>query len=113
MKAVKRSPEETKQIIDGIAVIIKPIFAKYNVHKLGLFGAYALGLQSEISNVDIWCERGDVTNFQALMSLEKEVKEALGKPVNIQFADADLSPYYLQDITATFTDLTDEEYRDK
>ena len=111
MNVEKRSPEETKKIIDEIAAVIKPIFAKYNVHKLGLFGAYALGLQSEISNVDIWCERGGVTNFNALMSVEKEIKEALGKPVNIQFSDADLSPYYLQDITATFVDLTDEEYK--
>ncbi len=91
--------------VEKIGEIVKPIFHKYNINKMGVFGAYALGLQSEISNVDLWVERGDVTNFKALMDIEKELKEALGRPVNLQFADADLSPYYLQDVTRTFVEI--------
>ena len=91
--------------VEKIGEIVKPIFNKYNIHKMGVFGAYALGVQSEISNVDLWVERGDVTNFKALMDIEKELKEALGRSVNLQFADADLSPYYLQDVTRTFVEI--------
>ena len=91
--------------VEKIGEIVKPILHKYNINKMGVFGAYALGLQSEISNVDLWVERGNVTNFKALMDIEKELKEALGRPVNLQFADADLSPYYLEDVTRTFVEI--------
>ena len=91
--------------VEKIGEIVKPICNKYGIYKMGVFGAYALGMQSEISNVDLWVERGNVTNFNALMSIEKELREALGQSVNLQFADGDQSPYYLMDVTRTFVEI--------
>ena len=94
--------------IEKIRQTIVPIFAKYGIHRLGIFGSYALGIETISSNVDIWCERGNVTTFQPLMDLEKEVKEALQLPINIVFSDADLSPHNLQLVSETFIDFSEE-----
>lgn len=104
-------PQMTEKLAH-IRDIIVPIFAKYEIHRLGVFGTYALGMESETSNVDIWCERGKVTSFQPLMDLEKEVKQALQLPINIVFSDADISPYNLQVVTATFLDFTPDAYKE-
>lgn len=113
MENVEITEEMAKKIekIDHIREVIVPIFAKYGIHRLGIFGSYALGIETISSNVDIWCERGNVTTFQPLMDLEKEVKEALQLPINIVFSDADLSPHNLQLVSQTFIDFTEEQYK--
>ena len=90
-----------------IQEIVRPIFKKYNINWYGLFGAYGMGMEDENTFIDLYCERGDVVNFNAFMGIEKELEAALKHKVNLQFNDADLNPYFLQDVIATFAQLSD------
>lgn len=70
-----------KQIKDKII----PILNKHNIHKIYLFGSYARGEAKNTSDVDIYCEPGDVKTFIDQGFLEDELIDALGKEVDIVF----------------------------
>ena len=67
---------------------ILPIANKYNIHDIYLFGSYARGEATNQSDVDIYCESGDVRSFDAAFDFEGELKNALNKDVDvIYFSD--------------------------
>ena len=79
-----------KQIKDKIL----PILAKHNIHEVYLFGSYARGEAKNSSDVDIYCESGDIKTFMDQGYLEDELMNALGKDVDIVFIGTTLNDYF-------------------
>ena len=65
--------------IKQIKTRILPIMAKHNIHEVFLFGSYARGEANNKSDVDIYCESGDIKTLIDQGFFEDELEEALGK----------------------------------
>lgn len=80
--------------IKQIKEIAIPIFNKYNIKEIYLFGSYARGEAKENSDVDFYCERGSITNLKNAMKLNEELESKLNKSVDIIFNDIKLEKYF-------------------
>lgn len=83
-----------KQIKDRIL----PILAKHNIRKVYLFGSYARGEAKKTSDVDIYCESGDIRTFIDQGFLEEELEVALGKKVDLLFLGTRLNDYFKEQL---------------
>ena len=79
-----------KQIKDRIL----PILNKHGIHEVYLFGSYARGEAKNTSDVDIYCESGDIKTFIDQGFLEEELEEALGKKVDLLFIGTRLNDFF-------------------
>ena len=79
-----------KQIKDRII----PVLLKHNIHEIYLFGSYARGEAKNTSDVDIYCESGDIKTFIDQGYLEDELVEALGKDVDIVFIGSRMDDFF-------------------
>ena len=70
-----------KQIKDRI----RPVIEKYNIHDVYLFGSYARGEATNKSDVDIYCDSGNVKSLYDEVEVEEAFAEALGKDVDVIF----------------------------
>ena len=73
---------------------ILPILKKHNINEVYLFGSYARGEANSDSDVDIYCESGDIRGFIDQGFLEEELEESLGKDVDVIFTSATLDDYF-------------------
>lgn len=73
---------------------IMPIMAKHNIHEVYLFGSYARGEATNKSDVDIFCESGDIKTLIDQGFLEDELEKALGKEVDIIFIGSMMDDYF-------------------
>ena len=62
---------------------IKPIMEKHGIKNVYLFGSYARGEARIDSDVDIYCDRGDVDTLFKSISFDEELAEALCKEVDV------------------------------
>lgn len=62
---------------------IKPVMDKHNIKEIYLFGSYSRGEANRESDVDIYCENGDVDSLWKKSAFRDELEEALGKEVDI------------------------------
>lgn len=85
-----------KQIKDKIL----PILAKHNIHEVYLFGSYARGEAKNDSDVDIYCEAGDIKTFIDQGFLEEELEESLDKKVDLLFIGTKLNDYFKKQMEA-------------
>ena len=83
-----------KQIKD----IIIPILSKHNIHEIYLFGSYARGEAKNTSDIDIYCEAGDIKTFIDQGYLEDELMKALGKEVDIVFMGSRMDDLFKQQL---------------
>ena len=79
---------------------ILPILAKHNIFEVYLFGSYARGEANNKSDVDIYCESGDVKTFVDQGFLEDELVDALGKDVDIIFIGTTMDDYFKEQLEA-------------
>ena len=77
---------------------ILPIMAKHNIHEVFLFGSYARGEATNKSDVDIYCESGDIRTLIDQGFFEDELEEALGKEVDIVFIGSQMDDYFKQQL---------------
>lgn len=77
---------------------ITPILNKHRIFEIYLFGSYARGEAKNSSDVDIYCEPGDIKTFYQQDSLEEELKEALGKDVDVVFIGSKMDEYFLEQL---------------
>lgn len=66
-----------------IKTIIKPIMQKYGINEIYLFGSYARGEANNNSDIDIYCEKGNIKTFIDQEYLFDELEKALNKKVDI------------------------------
>ena len=84
--------------IKQIKTRILPIMAKHNIHEVFLFGSYARGEANNKSDVDIYCESGDIKTLIDQGFFEDELEEALGKEVDIVFIGSQMDDYFKQQL---------------
>ena len=84
--------------IKQIKTIILPILAKHNIKEVYLFGSYARGEAKNSSDVDIFCERGDIKTLIDQGFLEEELENALGKEVDIVFIGSRMGDYFREQL---------------
>lgn len=83
-----------KQIKDRIL----PILANHNIREVYLFGSYARGEAKNTSDIDIYCESGDIKTFIDQGFLEEELEKALGKKVDILFIGTRLNDFFKEQL---------------
>ena len=74
-----------KQIKD----IVKPILNKYGIFEIYLFGSYARGEANKDSDIDIYCEKGNLNTLFKIGYVFEELKTALNKEVDLVFMGSD------------------------
>lgn len=84
--------------IKEIRTIIKPILNKYGINNIYLFGSYARGEANNDSDVDIYCEKGNIRSLINQVSLIEELEDALSKHVDIIFTTTRVDDYFKNSI---------------
>ena len=77
---------------------IKPIMLKHNIKEVYLFGSYARGEANRNSDVDLYCDEGDIDTLWKLSAFYDELREALGKDVDIVTIGTDLDVFFKTEI---------------
>ena len=83
-----------KQIKDRVL----PVFKKHSINEVYLFGSYARGEANKDSDVDIYCESGDVKTFIDQGFLEDELRNALGKEIDLVFIGSTMDDYFREQL---------------
>ena len=84
--------------IKEIKSIIKPILNKYGINDIYLFGSYARGEAKDSSDIDIYCDKGNIGTFIDQGLLEDELEKALHKKVDIIFDSSYIDEYFKKQI---------------
>ena len=79
-----------------IKTIIMPILAKHHIYEVYLFGSYARGEANNNSDVDIYCEKGDIKSLLNHVALKNELKNALNKEVDVIFIGSIMDEFFEQ-----------------
>ena len=79
-----------------IKTIIMPILAKHHIYEVYLFGSYARGEANNNSDVDIFCEKGDIKSLLNHVALKNELKDALNKEVDVIFIGSIMDEFFEQ-----------------
>ena len=85
--------------------IIKPILNKYGISDIYLFGSYARGEAKSNSDIDIYCDKGNIKTLIDQGELEEELESALNKEVDIIFTTSILDEYFKEQIKADMIKL--------
>ena len=73
---------------------IKPILNNYGINDIYLFGSYARGEANEDSDIDIYCEKGNIKTFFDLEQMIDELEKSLNKKVDILFSSSTINEYF-------------------
>lgn len=73
---------------------IKPIIHKYNIKDVYLFGSYARGEANRNSDIDIYCDRGDIDTLWKKNAFKDELEETLNKEVDIVTIGSEMDEYF-------------------
>lgn len=84
--------------VEQIKEIVQPILHKYNIYEVYLFGSYARGEAKPTSDIDIYCEKGDIKTLVDCSRLINELSEALNKEVDVIFNTASIEPHFKDNI---------------
>ncbi len=77
---------------------ILPIFKKHNIQEAYLFGSYARGEAKNDSDVDIYCESGNIKTLIEQGFFEDELTKALKKDVDIVFINSKMDNYFKEQL---------------
>lgn len=94
----------SKDISSGILTLkqikekMLPVLAKHEIKEVYLFGSYSRGEATSKSDIDIYCESGNIKTLIELGYLEEELQNALGKKVDIIFFTAKLDDFFKEQL---------------
>lgn len=77
---------------------IKPILNKHGIKYICLFGSYARGEANVDSDVDIFCDKGNIKTLIEQGRLEEELKKALKKDVDVVFKSSKMNEHFNKQI---------------
>ena len=77
---------------------IKPIIKKHQIKDVYLFGSYSRGEANENSDVDIYCDKGDLRTLYDEVDLIDEFEKALGKKVDLVTIGSSMQDFFKQQI---------------
>ena len=69
--------------IKQIKELTLPVFRKHNIKEVYLFGSYSRGEARKESDIDLFCEGGDIESLLDHVRVQRELKEVLGKDVDL------------------------------
>ena len=81
-----------------IKQIIKPILNEYGINDIYLFGSYARGEATEDSDIDIYCDKGNINTFFDQGYMEEKLEKSLNKKVDIVFSTSTIDDYFKNQI---------------
>ena len=91
---IKEDIDPSILTIKQIKQRIKPVMEKHGIKEVYLFGSYARGEANRNSDVDIYCDSGDVGSLLDHVEFEGELEEALGKKVDVIFFRATMHEFF-------------------
>lgn len=94
LEDIKPSVLTIKQIKERI----KPVMDRHGVKNVYLFGSYARGEANSNSDVDIYCDSGDVDTLFKAVAFNNELEEALGKKVDVVTIGSRMNDYFKQQL---------------
>ena len=94
LKDIKSNILTLKQIKERI----KPVIEKYQIKDVYLFGSYSRGEATENSDIDIYCDKGNLRTLYDEVSLIDELEEALGKKVDLVIIGSQMLEYFKKQI---------------
>lgn len=77
---------------------IRPIIEKYNVKDVYLFGSYSRGEANRNSDVDIYCDSGNIKTLFDLSDFSDELEKALGKKVDVVTIGSQMHPHFKEQL---------------
>jgi len=77
---------------------IKPVMERHGVKSVYLFGSYARGEANSNSDVDIYCDRGDVDTLFKAVAFNDELEKALGKKVDVVTIGSRMHDFFRQQL---------------
>ncbi|MCQ2796726.1 MAG: nucleotidyltransferase domain-containing protein [Bacilli bacterium] len=77
---------------------ILPIFKKHNINEAYLFGSYARGEAKNSSDIDIYCESGNIKTLIDQGFFEDELTKALKKDVDIVFIGSKMDNHFKEQL---------------
>ena len=80
--------------IKQIKELTLPVFRKHNIKEVYLFGSYSRGEANNKSDVDIYCESGDIESLLDHVGVETELEEVLGKHVDMITFGSTMNSYF-------------------
>ena len=86
--------------IKEIRTRIKPVMEKHGIKDVYLFGSYARGEANPDSDVDLYCEKGDVTSLLKKAAIIRELKEVLKKDVDFITIGTALDDCFMEQLQA-------------
>ena len=91
-----------KQIftIEEIRKRIAPIIKKHYIGDVYLFGSYARKEANANSDIDLYCDSGDLKSLIDLSALKEEFENVLGKRVDIVTIGSKMNDYFKKQIEA-------------
>ena len=77
---------------------IKPIMLKHKINNVYLFGSYSRGEANKDSDVDIYCDSGDIKTLLDEVGLVEELEKALGKKVDVVTIGSQMHDFFKQQL---------------
>ncbi|MCQ2786987.1 MAG: nucleotidyltransferase domain-containing protein [Bacilli bacterium] len=77
---------------------ILPILKRHNINETYLFGSYARGEAKNSSDIDIYCESGNIKTLIDQGFFEDELTKALKKDVDIVFIGSKMDNYFKEQL---------------
>lgn len=77
---------------------IRPIMEKHKVKDVYLFGSYARGEANRDSDIDIYCDSGNLSTLWELSGFKEELINVLGKDVDIVTIGSQMSEYFKEQL---------------
>lgn len=93
---IEKDVNPTILTLKQIKTIIMPILAEHHIYEVYLFGSYARGEANSSSDIDIYCENGDIKTLINHVALQNELKTALDKDVDVIFIGSSMDEFFEQ-----------------
>ena len=77
---------------------LEPVIEKHGIKEVYLFGSYARGEATSKSDIDLYCDRGDVKSLYDHVDILEEFKNALGKEVDLILIGTDMHPFFKEQL---------------
>ena len=95
---IKEDIDSKVLTIKAIKEKIKPIMNKHNIKDVYLFGSYARGEANSNSDVDIYCDSGDLRSLYDEVSFKEELENALNKKVDVITIGSSIHGYFKEQL---------------
>ena len=91
-------PNKEIYTLEKIKKLIKPVMDKHHITEVYIFGSYARGEATSKSDVDIYCNDGDMVSLLDMAGVYGELKDALQKEVDLVTIGSQMHDYFRREL---------------